>query len=333
MKLLQKAEMAENLGLAELAKNVFQIEADSILKLKERLNSNLEQAVNEIINSKGRVIVTGMGKSGLIGRKIAATLTSTGTPSYFLHPAESTHGDSGIITRDDIIIALSNSGETIELLNLLPIIKRFGAPLIVFAGNKNSTLGRSADIYFDVSVEKEACPLGKAPTASTAAALAMGDALSICLLQKRGFTAEDFLLYHPSGALGRGSVHKTGDLMLKDAELMPIAHENDSFIKTIDLISRKKLGCALILDAEERLSGVITDGDIRRIILKYSDISKLDNKTVMTKNPKTIPPDALAAKALALMEKYEITSLAVCGEDNRPIGIIHIHDLLKAGAA
>lgn len=326
-------EIKEKSKMIELAKEVFQIEADSIIKLKDRLNENLEQAISTIMSSKGRVIVTGMGKSGLIGRKIAATLSSTGTPAYFLHPAESTHGDSGIVTREDVVIAISNSGETHELLNLLPLIKRFEVPLIVLAGNKNSTLGKSADIYFDISVEKEACPLGKAPTASTTATLAMGDAIAICLLKKRGFSTEDFLLYHPSGALGKGVLYSVGDLMLKDKNLLPIAHENDTFLETVDLISKKKLGCALIVNSGNQLTGLLTDGDIRRILLRYPDVSVLDNKTVMTKNPKTVSSEALAVKALALMEKYSITSLAVCDSENKPIGIIHIHDLLKAGVA
>ena len=326
-------EIIQKSTLNELAKEVFKIEADSIMKLQSRINDNLEEAVKKIICSKGRVIVTGMGKSGLIGRKIAATLSSTGTPAYFLHPAESTHGDSGIITREDVVIAISNSGETTELLNLLPLIKRFEVPLIVLAGNKNSTLGKCADIYFDISVEKEACPLGKAPTASTTATLAMGDALAVCLLKQRGFSTEDFLLYHPSGALGKGILYMIKDLMLKDKALIPIAHENDTFIETVDLISKKKLGCALVVNEENKLTGLITDGDIRRILLRYPDVSILSTKTVMTKNPKTISANDMAAKALALMEKYSITSLAVCDENNSPIGIIHIHDLLKAGVA
>ena len=326
-------EMLQSSSLIELAENVFQIEADSVLKLKERINSNLEEAISVIIKSKGRVIVTGMGKSGLIGRKIAATLSSTGTPSYFLHPAESTHGDSGIITREDVVIAISNSGETTELLNLLPLIKRFEVPLIVLAGNKSSTLGKSADIYFDISVEKEACPLGKAPTASTTATLAMGDAIAVCLLKQRGFSEEDFLLYHPSGALGKGVLYVVGDLMLKDKSLMPIAHEEDTFLETVDLISKKRLGCALIVNNENKLTGLLTDGDIRRILLRYPDVSVLTNKMVMTRNPKTIKAEAMATKALAYMEKYSITSLAVCDDNNSPLGIIHIHDLLKAGVA
>ena len=326
-------EIKQKSTMVELAKEVFRIEADSILKLQERIGENLERALSVIIGSKGRVIVTGMGKSGHIGRKIAATLSSTGTPAYFLHPAESTHGDSGIITREDVVIAISNSGETVELLNLLPLIKRFEVPLIVFAGNQNSTLGKCADIYFDISVEKEACPLGKAPTASTTATLAMGDALAICLLKKRGFSTEDFLLYHPSGALGKGVLYVVGDLMLKDKDLLPIAHENDTFLETVDLISKKKLGCAIIVNEEGKLTGLLTDGDIRRILLRYPDVSVLTNKTVMTVNPKTISADDMATKALAYMEKYSITALAVCDDNLKPIGIIHIHDLLRAGVA
>ena len=328
-----KVEAIQNSKLRELAQEVFQIEAESVLKLKDRINSNLDETLDTIIKSKGRVIVTGMGKSGLIGRKISATLSSTGTPSYFLHPAESTHGDSGIITREDVVIAISNSGETTELLNLLPLIKRFEVPLIVLAGNKNSTLGRCADIYFDISVDKEACPLGKAPTASTTATLAMGDAIAVCLLKKRGFSEEDFLMYHPSGALGKGVLYTVGDLMLKDKSQMPIAHENDTFLETVDLISKKKLGCALIVNDDGILTGLLTDGDIRRILLRYPDVSVLDNKTVMTRNPKTISENSMATKALAYMEKYSITSLAVCDENNLPIGIIHVHDLLRAGVA
>ena len=326
-------EVTEQKEMQELAKEVFQIEADSILKLKERINENLENAISTIISSTGRVIVTGMGKSGLIARKIAATLSSTGTPAYFLHPAESTHGDSGIITREDVVIAISNSGETNELLNLLPLIKRFEVPLIVFAGNKNSTLGKMSDIYFDISVEKEACPLGKAPTASTTATLAMGDALAVCLLKSRGFSTEDFLLYHPSGTLGKGILYMVKDLMLKDKELLPVAHEDDTFLETVDLITKKKLGCALIIDKDNKLSGVLTDGDIRRILLRYPDVSILKTKEVMTHNPKTVSQDSMATKALALMERYSITSLAVCDDNNIPIGMIHIHDLLRAGVA
>lgn len=316
----------------ELAKSVLDIEANSILKLKERVGENLIQALEIIIKSKGRVIVTGMGKSGHIGRKIAATLSSTGTPAYFLHPAESTHGDSGIITRQDVVIALSNSGETSELLNLLPLIKRFEVPLIAFVGKTTSTLANRADIVFDVSVDKEACPLGKAPTASTTAALAMGDALAICLLQKRGFSAEDFLLFHPSGSLGKGVLYTVGDLMIRGEEL-PIANEDEKFIDVVKTISEKKLGCAVLVNKDGKMTGVLTDGDIRRILMKHLKVDELITKDVMTVNPKTTTEKELAVKALALMEKYSITSLAVCDEEKRPKGMIHIHNLLKAGVA
>ena len=319
-------------SLTELAKSVLDIEAASILKLKEKINTNIEEAVKTIISSKGRVIVTGMGKSGHIGRKIAATLSSTGTPAYFLHPAESTHGDSGIITREDVVIALSNSGETTELLNLLPLIKRFEVPLIAFTGKVHSTLANRADILFDVSVEKEACPLGKAPTASTTAALAMGDALAICLLKQRGFSAEDFLMFHPSGSLGKGVLYTVGDLMMKGEDL-PVADENIKFLDAIKIITEKKLGCVILTDSKNKLTGVVTDGDIRRILMKHISLDNLITKDVMTKNPKTVNETELAVKALALMEKYSITSVAVCDKDKKPTGIIHIHNLLKAGVA
>src|SRR5574344_1587348 len=211
-------------SISDLAKEVLQIEADSVLALKDRINADFEKAIEILYACKGRVIITGMGKSGHIGRKIAATLSSTGTPSYFLHPAESTHGDSGLITRDDVIIGISNSGETQELLNLLPLIKRLGVNLIAMTGGLNSTLAKASDITLDVSVEKEACPLNKAPTASTTATLAMGDAIAICLIEKRGVTEEDFLIYHPGGALGRGFLYKVNELMLT-GEKLPIANE------------------------------------------------------------------------------------------------------------
>ncbi len=318
------------LDINKLACDVFDIEANAILRLKNNLTRSFDDAVDLLYNSKGKVIITGMGKSGLIGKKIAATLTSTGTPSYFLHPAESTHGDSGIITRDDVVIAISNSGETQELLNLLPLIKRFGVPIISMTGNLNSTLAKAGNVVLDISVEKEACPLGKAPTASTTATLAMGDALAVCLLKKRGFTEEDFLIYHPGGALGKGIKFHVEDLMLK--ENLPIAPENMLFTDLIKLISEHKLGMAIITDNTGKLSGILTDGDIRRVIVKYSSkIEDLTAKDVMTKNPKTVAETDFAASALHLMEKYSITALAVVDNTNTPIGVVHIHDLLKAG--
>ncbi len=317
----------------ELAKKVLDIEANSILKLKNNIGEDFDHAIDIIMNCKGRIIVTGMGKSGHIGRKIAATLTSTGTPSYFLHPAESTHGDSGIITRNDVVIAISNSGETQELLNLLPLIKRFGVPMIGMTGNMSSTLANASDAVLDVSVEREACPLNKAPTASTTATLAMGDALAVCLLENRGFTKEDFLLFHPSGALGKGFTYKVSDLMLTDTDKLPIAKESDSFANTIKLISEKKLGMAMIVNDKGVLTGVLTDGDIRRTLIKYENIRPLLARDVMSENPKRISKTDYGAAALHLMEKYSITTLAVVDENDKPIGVIHIHDLLKAGVA
>ena len=323
--------MMTTTSINELAKEVFDIEANSILRLKNNIGDNFDKAIEILYSCKGRVIITGMGKSGLIGKKIAATLSSTGTPSYFLHPAESTHGDSGIITRDDVIVAISNSGETQELLNLLPLIKRFGVQMIGMTGKMNSTLAQASDVVLDISVEREACPLNKAPTASTTATLAMGDALAVCLLEKRGFTEEDFLVFHPSGALGKGFLYRVSDLM--KTEDLPVAHENDSFTKVIEIITTHKLGMAMILNSNGELSGVFTDGDIRRTLLKYGNTSSLSIKDVMTSNPKRITANSYGASALNLMEKYSITALAVVYERNIPVGVIHIHDLLKAGVA
>lgn len=316
----------------ELAKEVLDIEAKSILRLKNNIGEEFDKAIDILYNCKGRVIVTGMGKSGLIGKKIAATMSSTGTPTYFLHPAESTHGDSGVITRNDVIIAISNSGETQELLNLLPLIKRFGCEMIGMTGNLNSTLSKTSEVVLDISVEREACPLGKAPTASTTATLAMGDALAVCLMEKKGFTKEDFLLFHPSGKLGKGLTYKVRDLMIT-GDKMPLVSASESFKDVINTISEYKLGMAMVLNDDKTLAGVLTDGDIRRTVIKYPDTSNIKVKDVMTTNPKRITSDAYAASALNLMEKYSITALAVVDEGNVPVGVIHVHDLLRAGVA
>ena len=318
-------------SINELAKDVLDIEAKAILRLKNNIGDDFDKAVDILYNCKGRVIVTGMGKSGLIGKKIAATMSSTGTPAYFLHPAESTH-DSGVITRNDVIIAISNSGETQELLNLLPLIKRFGCEMIGMTGNLNSTLAKTSEVTLDISVEREACPLGKAPTASTTATLAMGDALAVCLMEKKGFTKEDFLMYHPSGKLGKGLTYKVRDLMIT-GDKMPVVSDDETFTDVINTISEYKLGMAMVVDSDRKLSGVLTDGDIRRTVIKYHDISTLRIKDVMTSNPKRITSDAYAASALNLMEKFSITALAVVDENNVPVGVIHVHDLLRAGVA
>ncbi len=321
----------EIMNIEKLACEVFDIEANAILRLKNSLGVSFDRAIDLLYNCKGRVIVTGMGKSGLIGKKIAATLSSTGTPAYFLHPAESTHGDSGVITREDVVIAISNSGETQELLNLLPVIKRFGVPIISMTGRMDATLAKAGEAVLDITVEKQACPLGKAPTASTTATLAMGDALAVCLLQKRGFTAEDFLVFHPGGALGKGIKYRVSDLMMTESRQMPVASENIGFTELVQLISDYKLGMAMLTDKFGRLSGILTDGDIRRIVLKHKDLNNLVVKEVMSINPKTVQSNDFAASALHLMEKYSITALAVVDDDNMPVGVVHIHDILKAG--
>lgn len=328
---IEKKEITSQYIL-ELAKEVFEIEANSISKLIERLGEPFVRAIETLCACKGRVIVTGMGKSGLIGQKISATLSSTGTPSYFLHPAESTHGDSGILTKEDVVIAISNSGETAELLQLLPIIHRFGIPMIAMTGKKESTLSQKSDITLDISVEKEACPLGKAPTASTTVTLAMGDALAICLLRKRGFTAEDFLLFHPSGSLGKGILYRVEELML-GPENLPIVSQDEAFQDAIIEVSAKGLGIAVVIDEQGKTQGVLTDGDIRRAIVNNATLIGLKVADVMSRNPKTLEKDDLAAKALQIMETHSITSLIINSEEGFPEGIIHIHDLLKAGVA
>ena len=319
-------------NILETASEVLITEANSIIKLVERLDASFEQAIDFLYNCKGRVIITGMGKSGIIGKKIAATFSSTGTPSFFLHPAESTHGDSGILTKDDIVLAISNSGETTELLQLLPLIKRFGLKIIAMTGKPSSTLAQKSDVTLDISVEKEACPYNLAPTASTTVTLALGDALAVCLLKRRNFTPEDFLMFHPSGALGKGVFWKVEDLMISGDKL-PFVSPNTLFKSAISMISEKGLGLALVIGDSGRLEGILTDGDVRRTVHKYDNVSGLKVQDVMTKNPKTVTKDDLAAKALQIMEKYSITSVAILREDGSPEAILHIHHLLKAGVA
>lgn len=332
MNTIISAKETLKITLLNLAKEVFEIEGNSILKLAEKLGDEFYNAIELLYACKGRVIVSGMGKSGLIGQKIAATLSSTGTPAYFLHPAESTHGDSGILTKDDIVIGISNSGETAELLQLLPIIKRLGIPLIAMSGKQESTLGNRSDVFLDIAVEREACPLGKAPTASTTATLAMGDALAVCLLRKRGFTEEDFLFFHPSGALGRGMLYTVEELMHK-GDALPVVKSNDSFAIVLLEISQKKLGCAVVIDEAGKTCGVLTDGDIRRTLMNNDSVTNLFAKDVMSKNPKTLSPNELAATALRIMEDNSITSLIVNSDSGEPMGLLHIHNLLKVGVA
>ncbi|MBT0663276.1 KpsF/GutQ family sugar-phosphate isomerase [Geobacter pelophilus] len=320
--------------IIEEARRVIRVEAEALQALADRIDGDFETAVNLILASKGRVVVTGMGKSGLIGLKIASTMASTGTPAFFLHPAEGIHGDLGMIMKGDVVIALSNSGETEELIRILPVIKRLGASLVAMTGNPASTLARSGDVVLDISVKEEACPLGLAPTASTTATLAMGDALAVALLQKRGFSAEDFALFHPGGSLGKKLLLTVNDLM-HAGDAIPLVAENTLMREALFEITAKKLGITGVVDATGRLIGVITDGDLRRALEKGIDIMNQSAGVMMSGNPKRIKSSELAARALQQMEQYSITSLFVFDDTHgeAPVGVVHLHDLLKAGIA
>ncbi len=313
------------------AREVLNIEAQGILSLIQRLDESFVRAVELLHSCEGKIVVTGLGKSGLICRKIAATLSSTGTPSLFLHAGDGVHGDLGMIMKGDVVLAVSNSGETDEILKFLPIIKRLGLKLIVITGNPNSTLSRAGDVILNAAVKEEACPLGLSPTASTTAALAMGDALAVTLLEKKGFKEEDFALRHPGGILGRKLILQVEDLMHRGAEL-PVVQEETPMKETLLEITSKRLGVTGVVDGRGNLIGVVTDGDLRRGLESKGDIFRLKAKDLMTRNPKTIPADALAARAVAMMEQHSITSLFILADGGRrPVGIVHLHDLLKAG--
>ncbi len=318
--------------MIETAKRVLQIEADAVLALMPRLDGDFSRAVKAILACEGRVVVTGMGKSGLICQKIAATMASTGTPALFLHPAEGIHGDLGMMTRNDLVLAVSNSGETEEIARILPVIKRMGLPLIGMAGNPKSTLAQASDIFLDISVAEEACPLGLAPTASTTATLAMGDALAVVLLQERGFRAEDFALFHPGGALGKKLLLRVEDMM-HCGDAIPLVPTGTLLREALFEITNKQLGVTGVVDAAGQLLGVFTDGDLRRVMESGLDSLQKPIDEVMTCTPKRILQRNLAAKALQLMEAHSITSLFVFADDaaRQPIGIVHLHDLLKAG--
>jgi arabinose-5-phosphate isomerase len=320
--------------ILEEAKKVFRIEAEALLALAESINGEFERAVRLILGSKGRVVVTGMGKSGLVGQKIASTMASTGTPAFFLHPAEGIHGDLGMIMKGDVVIAISNSGETEEVVRILPVIKRLGASLIAMSGNAASTLAKAGDVFLDISVKEEACPLGLAPTASTTATLAMGDALAVALLLERGFNAEDFALFHPGGALGKKLILTVEDLM-HAGDAMPLVTADTLMREALFVITAKGLGIAGVTDVAGALVGVITDGDLRRALEKGMDIINLPAERLMSRNPKRIRRGELAAKALQRMEEFSITSLFVFNgdDDPQPVGVVHLHDLLKAGIA
>jgi arabinose-5-phosphate isomerase len=314
----------------EKGKEIIRIEAEAVAALESRINGNFSAAIDLILQAKGRVVVTGMGKSGIIARKIAATLNSTGTPSAFMHPSDAVHGDLGMVTRDDVVICLSKSGDTAELKELIPAFRQIGVKIISVIGNINSMLGKQSDIVLDVSVKEEACPHDLAPTSSTTAALVMGDALAITLLQCRNFSKEDFALFHPGGSLGKRLLLKV-EAMMTTGPSVPIVKENVSLSDAIVEISSKRLGATCVVNDSGLLRGIITDGDLRRLLQKTTNIANLTAQQVMTKNPKTIHPDVLAAKALTLMESYKITQLAVVDNDLHPLGFIHLHDLVSAG--
>jgi arabinose-5-phosphate isomerase len=317
----------ERLGRAQ---RVLDVELAALQAVRTRLGAEFGRAVELLLACRGKVVVTGVGKSGLVCRKMAATFASTGTPAFFLHAGEASHGDLGMLVRDDVLIAVSNSGETEEVLHVLPVARRFGIPLIALTGRRESTLARGADVTLDVSVPEEACPLGLAPTASTTVTMALGDALAVALLEERGFSQDDFALLHPAGALGRRLL-RVEDLMHRDAQL-PIVPQDASLKDTLVEITGKRLGVTGVVDAAGDLAGIVTDGDLRRGLERAADIRTLRASDLMTRAPKTIAPDALAAQAVAFMERHLITSLFVLAPGNkRPLGVIHLHDLLRAG--
>lgn len=315
----------KNLGLA-----VIRTEAQTVMDLKERIDDNFVHACEHMLHCQGRIVVTGMGKSGHIGNKIAATLASTGSPAFFMHPGEASHGDLGMITPGDVVLALSNSGETGEIITILPIIKRLGIPLISMTGNPDSILSREADVNIDVSVSREACPLGLAPTASTTAALAMGDALAVALLETRGFTELDFARSHPGGSLGRRLLLHVGDIMHKD-ERIPRVREQATISEALMEMTAKGLGMTAVVDASEKISGVFTDGDLRRTLDRGVDLHSTAVTEVMTRGGITSQPEHLAAEALKLMEDNKINSLLVVDDNKHLIGALNMHDLLRAG--
>ena len=322
--------MSQSSDLIQSAQRTIRLELEAVEGLLTHIDADFVRACEMILASKGRVVVVGMGKSGHIGNKIAATLASTGTTAFFVHPAEASHGDMGMITRDDIILALSNSGSTHEIITLLPLIKRMGIQLISLTGNPDSTLAKAADVNLNVHVEHEACPLNLAPTSSTTAALVMGDALAVALLEARGFTAEDFAFSHPGGALGRRLLLKVEDVMHIGAEL-PQVVRGTSLKDALLEMTRKGLGMTVVLEADGTLAGIFTDGDLRRTLDRSIDFQQARIEEVMTLHGKTARADMLAAQALKILEDNKINALVVVDNDDRPIGALNMHDLLRAG--
>ncbi|MBN2104670.1 KpsF/GutQ family sugar-phosphate isomerase [bacterium] len=313
------------------AQEVIRIEGKAVLALQERIGEPFQCVVELLLNCRGRVIVCGMGKSGIIGQKIASTLTSTGTAALFLHPAEGVHGDLGAVLEDDIVICISNSGQTEEILRLLPLFKRKDVPIIAMTGNMNSPLAASSDIVLDIHVEVEACPYDVVPTASTTATLAMGDALALSLFEARGLTMEDFALLHPAGNIGRKLLLRVDDIMRSGDDIARV-DKDTPLSKTILEITSKRLGATCVFN-KGRMCGIITDGDLRRLMEKKHDIHDLKAKDVMSASPITVPEGILAAKALRVMEEHSINQLVIVNKNGDPVGMVHIHDLLKSGLA
>lgn len=306
------------------------IEEAAVRALHARIDTHFAQACELILNCSGRTIVTGMGKSGHIGKKIAATLASTGTPAFFVHPGEASHGDLGMITKNDVVIAISNSGSSAEVVTLLPLLKRMGIPLISMAGNPSSPLAQAADVHLDISIECEACPLDLAPTSSTTVTLVMGDALAVALLEARGFTAKDFAFSHPGGALGRKLLLKVENIMHAGSDL-PRVTQDAPLSQALVVMTEKGFGMTTVVNAEDQLIGVFTDGDLRRSVDQGTNIGNALIGDVMTRNPKTVNQSMLAAEALGLMEDKKITALVVEDNQHHPVGVVHMHDILRAG--
>jgi arabinose-5-phosphate isomerase len=324
-----RSKKAMSTQALELARKVLAIEADAVSALGSRLDERFLDAIGLILACRGRVVVTGVGKSGHIARKIASTMASTGTPAFFLHAAEASHGDLGMITRDDVVLAISNSGQSDELLTIIPLIKRQGAKLIAMTGNPDSALAREADVHLDARVAQEACPLNLAPTASTTAALALGDALAVALLDAHGFDAQDFARAHPGGALGRRLLTHVSDVM-RTGEDVPSVSETASFFDVLLEMSRKGMGMAAIVDSNRKVVGIFTDGDLRRTLERKPDLHSLKVTDIMKREPRTIAPRKLAAEAVELMERHKITQLLVVSDTGELLGALNTHDLLRA---
>lgn len=316
--------------IIEAAREVIRIEANAVAKLEENINEQYARAIEIILHCNGRVIVSGMGKSGIIGRKIVATFNSTGTPSMFLHPSDAIHGDLGMVREGDVVVCISKSGDTKELLQLLPLFKRVNAKIISLVGNLHSPLANNSDVVLDCSVEQEACPHDLAPTSSTTAALVIGDALAITLLEQRNFSAEDFALFHPGGNLGKRLLLKAEEIMVK-GDAVPRVKTSVQLRDAILEITSKRLGATCVVDEKNILLGIITDGDLRRLLHRTADVSNFTAEKAMTKNPKTTRKEILAAVVLQEMEQFNITQIVVVDELHHPIGMIHLHDLVKAG--